>query len=628
MAQKRSLRADAANLMQQPPHSVGEVRRRGPEAESITNPKAVAQMLACAKGADEALGSGKFWEAAQFYSSAANIAREICPAMEYALREEAAESAVKAGIFLPAEEEYERLSELVSGPQKDGFHEKSIICSILGGPWERRRDEIAKSFPSLFATLQQFEDPKYKERYKNKESSVLRNIGVLLSPAQLEKVARIFLLISRDEVKISPDRVMHDIFFFCEGVRVWARNGFREHEAIPEWFAFQAWAASQGDPEKLAAFAKICGTKVFRHSKDRRKELMWYMEDNKCNEPNMAAFYRLVSLSSSKKMLDNIRLLSTLQMLEIGFTMDGMGSQDEFLRKAKEALSGYMMRKAQDENVAGKFVERLDSLHQSGFLGGMALLYSRYNEGYQEAQKLLDIALAAEVMGDFAKVKYPTKEGVEGMAYPTPEQKALLLGAVGQLDFLGGLQPLWKAETRIMEAPEGAAGSGGLVAYDSSDAVHLIRVGWEPENSGSCIRPDANASKVIRLSAILLNSAIKAMRVEDSNGIVLGRAILRAVLADGEPALFLQQTYYRDSRKNPEVERMALELAKRKADGMGVPLLCASVDGGHAIAITVVKGISPHNYADELNGPRETLQDGSIRYSIQVNVLCGSLPAH
>ena len=406
-------------------------------------------------------------------------------------------------------------------------------------------------------------------------------------------------------------------------------------------------------------------------------------------------------------------------------------------------------------------MERIDELYQNNFLEAVSSLYSRY-VNYEELLPIIDIALLAIIMGDFEKIKFPTKEGMDSIAYLSKEQKSLLLSATHQLDFMDErtrsawisenvsiekvaeesvdvmeqtmksvkqkvedlkyhfeshmhkrkgkteksfsfnqpylshireclrtlennsteFQKLKQIETIITSINElekidfskakenqaeikkclrNAASATknlftkyygyneeslqslqakmdiallnqmilgekeklsieSLKAYESSDYLHLILAGKEPENSGSCQRYDGTPDLMVGLSGYLLNSTVKIIRVENQDGIVVGRSMLRIVESNKNPVLFLENAYYRGSISDPNVDGIIIELAKKKAESMSLPLVTTWIATKKRKKMTIVipKGLSQYDYSD---GLEEGVVKGKTRYSLKVSIL-------
>jgi hypothetical protein len=645
------------------------------------------------------------------------------------------------------------LIRTVDHARKSELTEKVILHSVIGGTWKNYAPHIKNFRPSLFSVLEEMDA---RELYLS---------GHLPGGLDLEKIERVILefrRLNRVEMKLAHGRDLKDIIFICKGVRAWRDGGFASPKEVPAWFSFPALAAASGNSEIMAAIARICETKDFRRSRDKRKELMWFLADHSHRSSDMEAFCALAKISSSKKMFANLKRLSIVLLLMPGFTMNGIGSQEEFNEISEKILSGFIGGRTSSSAVSARFMERIDELFNSGFLTAIVTMYSKY-ERFPETKPLLDMALAAHTMKDFEKVKFPEEKDIANLHYLSPGQIEYLKKNVNQIRFLGDMQALWRKNISLEMVPEGAvqnvqqkmddvrnrieemkmhlvhllsAGKSGgerfsfdpgfeeeikstiggfektgaqeshqyrrlkileriilsirglenvnlntgrgeikarlgdlrhavahlqngstgfslnngeleqighdidllenimlgeneslriekMKAYDSGNAVHLILAGIEPENCGSCQRYDGVPSLMAGLLGYLVNSGVKIIRVENQDGIVLGRAMLKVVLADGKPALLLEHPYYRNARRSTAVDEIIIALANEKARMMQIPLLSSWIKGEEkSVRVVVLPGISAYEYSDALGGIQQIqVPEGGrdIRLTLFVN---------
>ncbi|MDD5337342.1 MAG: hypothetical protein PHS02_02565 [Candidatus ainarchaeum sp.] len=157
-----------------------------------------------------------------------------------------------------------------------------------------------------------------------------------------------------------------------------------------------------------------------------------------------------------------------------------------------------------------------------------------------------------------------------------------------------------------------------LSAYDSSDPVHLILAGDQPKNSGSCQKYDGTPSYVIGLLGYLVNSGTKIIRVENQDKLVVGRSMLKTIVADGQPALFLERPYYLDSKSDPNIDKIITELAKKKAETMGLELFTTWAAGNNPKQVHIARsrGLAPYEYSDGLRGIVEDIDTVATAYQL------------
>jgi hypothetical protein len=171
---------------------------------------------------------------------------------------------------------------------------------------------------------------------------------------------------------------------------------------------------------------------------------------------------------------------------------------------------------------------------------------------------------------------------------------------------LASVQPLLDIEglNRLLVSESTAISLKSLKVYDSADPVHLILAGKEPANSGSCQRYDGTPSLMIGLLGYWLNQNSKIIRVENQDGLVLARAMLKAVSINNKPALMLERTYYDNNRQSSNSSDLIIELAKKKSDHMKIPLASASASFGvsKSLSVTKLSGLSHWEYSDALGG--------------------------
>lgn len=601
----------------------------------------------------------------------------------------------------------------VSGELK----ERMVMNGAIGGVWREFEDVVRYTYPPLHETLASMDE---------KDSRFAAALPVELGVQRFKEVVDIFQRINRVDIRLSYGREEDDIALLARGVEVWREKGYLELPGIPEWFRFQTWAVTRGESERTALLVKICSSKDYRRSRDRRKELMWYLDDHMMDGPGMRAFFDIARISSSKKMADNIRRLAIAELLLPGFNMKGIGSQREFEAASEQIMLDLIRQRTDNAAVALRFLNRVKDLHDSGFLRAIMTMYSKYRP-FMNTEILLDIALMTYTMDDFERIKHPVREDVEDIPYLSGAQKELILRSAAKDPFPEHVRDLWKRgvslervagnaqgesgfvwddilrvatdmKPHLFEAlgpepqdlmeslrargtdmkAEGGEGSaayfrrkglekvldlfrtlesaakggdrGGLrsivgelrhalagilqdesrsaqvmadlelierlviddwekrkiekaVAYDSSNAVHLILAGVQPENCGSCQNYNGTPRLMVGLLGYLLNSGVRIIRVEDEDQTVLGRAMLRLIYANGQPAIFLERTYYRNARRNSLVDEMILKVAKEKARDMGVSLFTTGVEGRSVnIKVLVPGGISPYEYSDAFGG--------------------------
>ncbi len=695
-------------------------------------------------------------QAYEAYSKAAELIRNSNPEKAAELYEKSADAHVKLKIYDAAFEQYSEA--VVLDPKLSGrIAGKKIFSAILSGRWESIAKEIEEKYPSLHALL-----PETDEHC----AAFLKDSGVSMDPERIEFAIRAFLEVKK-EVGFINVRMREDLLFLSKGFAQFEKNGFRKIEGIPSWFLLQAYAATGGNPEKAAHIRKICESKEFRNSKDRRKEISWLLADHADEKRYMAELYHIVNLSSSKKIFQNITSFKLLKAIDSMLQIDEIKTQGEFDSEFEKEVHDFIQNRTESKKVVETFLKKLESLYSSGFLIAITTTYSQYLR-YAGLDKLMDLALISTVMGDFEKVKFPTEEGIAGMDYLSAEQKETLMKATGQLSNLGASRQKWierieiakvsgqgevtiemarkdlaqriedmkfhfkehistregelekefaftpkfleriQADIKTIEGrgenkspeyiklknierilvsiselekvdPLNAREMGPelksllrglgqstttlfknsykmkpedidslqakmdvdllskmlieekeklkidkLVAYDSADPIHLILAGKQPENSGSCQRYDGTPNLMAGLSGYLLNAHTKIIRVENQDGIVVGRAMLKAVTADGEPALFLERAYYRNAASNPEVDEMIVRLAKQKADSLGIPLLSTWRSSGKSkqARVIVEAGLSQYEYSDGLGGGAHgNVSEGGRDIKLQVSIL-------
>ncbi|MDO8554293.1 MAG: hypothetical protein Q7S22_05775, partial [Candidatus Micrarchaeota archaeon] len=652
--------------------------------------------------------------------------------------------------------------ELVNASLK----EKEIVCELfLGRALLPTSEETLKtSSPKLYTLLTESGE-------KDFDKFFLTNIQTSMVLSQLTRVMGAFEAV-KQEVGVNPARRQSAVELLTIGVRNWKKSGFKEAEGIPDYFLFQTLAVAK-DSEQMTALKRLLETKTLRSSKDARKTVMWYLEDNKTNEKFMKLFFKVAEVSSENTVLKNIATLGIIHLINPEFEIGEIKSSEELKGKItveitiseklkaklnKEVMQ-FMEKRTTNELVKQKFLERSEELYGNGMLPAVVTLYSKYSE-YKNVLPLVDIAFAAMVMGDFDKVKFPTVNGVATMVYLSEEQRKLLLGATSQLDLLEpAKQKQWQGKTEMTMLPrdfmdkiasaradfkgkiedmkfhfkshmEGKKGEVeetfaftseyfaniegristvqkgskefiklqnirklllsmqeiekidptkakesegqikktlndmalatknlftkfygldaehleslqakldiGLVrtmllepkeeltvkslrAYDSADFNHLILAGKDPDNSGSCQRYDGTPGLMIGLSGYLLNSAVKIIRVENQDGIVVGRAMLKVIEADGKPVLFMERAYYRNNASDGNIDNAIIALAKKKAKAMGLELMTTwkMTDQQREVHLVRKGGFSPYEYTDALGGEHtRTEHDTTITVSI------------
>jgi len=572
---------------------------------------------------------------------------------------------------------------------------------------------------------------------------------------------------SLNEIGVNPAREHTSMSLIGEGVRKWMEYEYLEPESIPRQFLFQTLAVIENN-EQGELMEKLLNSKSLRNSRDSRRTVIWFLEDYRHQEKYMREFYHVVRISSGKKVVKNIARLSNtlpiIYLIDPSFTLKGIDESDQFNEVIDNVFRSFIDRRKLDETVKAKFVDRIEELHKNGFLEAVLNLYSKYAE-YREVLPLLDIALAAVIMNDFEKVKFPTTKGIKSMTYLNKEQMEILMGAVDQLapmdnksrmswmtddvavkaiaeesvdeveqarknmtqriadlkyhfelsmherkgkaekifsfddeyisqlrGWLGGLEDkssefrklkqiesivvsinelekidiseVKEKQAEIKKCLRKAANATrtlfvryydfdedelqslqakmdisllyklllgekeklnieSLKAYESSDHLHLILSGKEPENCGSCQRFDGTPSLMIGLSGYLLNSSVKIIRVENQDGIVMGRSMLRVVNANGKPVLFLERAYYRNVGSNPNVDSIIVEVAIKKAKSMGIPLMTTwrATNKSKKVIVERFEGLSRYEYSDGLGGAGAIDMKTKRKMTLDISIL-------
>ncbi len=680
------------------------------------------------------------------------------------LRLMAAEMLVRKGATSYAAEHYATALGLVNVDHPDYWKIADIAISLAAmhnSCWPKIPEHIKAAHPELDAIVASIwaglgSGDRDIKRKVEMERAFVRDSEIVLPPALLVRAMEIFRRVYSD-VGIIAVRQSQAMDLIHEGVRRWAESGFVEPQGIPAHFLLQTLAVANTDRE-MAPMRSLLQSKEMRTSNDYRKKVMWFLEDHRADRKSMDQFFRTIEISSASKAVENIGLLMVVRMVDKSFDMDEIRTQEEFRHKAEAVVLSFIRGRPFDQGVKRRFVERVGEFYSSGLFQALHEIYPRYasERDFNEVVGLMDIAVAAIMMGDFHKVKFPTKEGVASMRYLTRGQRALLMKAAGQLDFMSDeMKSKWTKDlkeemivekgidaaeavrnaalqriadmkfhfelhmracgekdfaftdeyldalrARIAREAKGSTefqklkqierilvsidaiermdlanikkneseakrqlnnlanatkmlfakhyglserelaslqakmdvgelvrllfekrkGSKNrrLTASESSDPVHLILAGREPANSGSCQRPDGTAELVIGLSGYVLNSGVKIIRVTNQDDTVVGRAMLKAVKADGKPALLLERAYYVNSLVDPNTDAVIIALAKKKAREMGVPLITTwrSIGEKKAMKVERPDGLSPYEYSDSLGGVRGVGVTATLKVSV------------
>jgi len=304
--------------------------------------------------------------------------------------------------------------------------------------------EVVAAHCSTIRDMQQWRDVAKKMERPVEETVFLRRMKDVLDVRHLDQGLQLYRAVQKD-VGIMPARRESAFDLLREGLARLKESG-EESKDIPAYFLLQTLAVSR-DERQFAAIRKLLGSKKLRGSRDERKAVMWFLEDHRHERQHMEQFYRLIELSSAgDAMVKNLRALVALLLVDPDFNLEGVRDQKEFQDKAQASLLSFISQKSKDGKVQARFMEKVMEFHQNGLLQAVVNMYARYTS-YPEMAGLLDIALAAIVMGDFAKVKFLTPEAIAGMEYLSPEQRGQLLSAIHQLDLLSPEQrDVWQQD--------------------------------------------------------------------------------------------------------------------------------------------------------------------------------------
>ena len=157
-----------------------------------------------------------------------------------------------------------------------------------------------------------------------------------------------------------------------------------------------------------------------------------------------------------------------------------------------------------------------------------------------------------------------------------------------------------------------------LTITDSEDPFNLLLCGTEVQ--GSCLgaKGDANSNK--GLLAYLVDGKNRLIVIKDDSGRMIARAVLRILICDDKPVLFLERSYPPELL---EFQQEAIEeLAKEKAKLLGIPLFKTALEKGNVV-LKSIGSPAPYEYTDageggisvKPNGEYEIIKASEIGYN-------------
>lgn len=168
---------------------------------------------------------------------------------------------------------------------------------------------------------------------------------------------------------------------------------------------------------------------------------------------------------------------------------------------------------------------------------------------------------------------------------------------------LGELENDLKALMQRTERPK--YNIAACTISESDDPCDLFLIGTEVD--GSCQRVDGDPDKTKCLMGYALNGEIRAIVVNDAEGKIVARSVLR-LMWDGAKPVILQERIY--SNMSDEVVYKAInQWAIGKAKAMGVSLVAAALEDGsrkpYTGKVEFLGGRAPFIYSDASGGVME-----------------------
>ena len=166
-----------------------------------------------------------------------------------------------------------------------------------------------------------------------------------------------------------------------------------------------------------------------------------------------------------------------------------------------------------------------------------------------------------------------------------------------RLDPLDSQAFIQDLEDEIKKAKAPIKSHGKLTMHDTDDPFDLFLCGTEV--LGSCQRVDGDPRLSKCLMGYVLDGKIRLIAIKDETGKIIARSILKIVLKEHLPVLFLEKTYP-DYTFNEEIQK----LAKDKAAYLGLPIYreyCDYECTKGAAELRSVKNVAPYEYEDGAN---------------------------